>query len=289
MSSIPVIVSSLVLTISIQGFCCSLDLVISPGFITRAASVTFLLGGSGQFTAKWPLHLRLKHFCQARSHMQGSALLDHGAQIPLVCQELLPVIQKKQGWTKEQCEQRNKSLDSQPIGASGDTLGVMVMVMLKITIIRDSKSFTVPCYMLKSDKPLWKGELNDYALVLGINALGNFGLQITHPNGIAVHRVGTEAGTDVQGVQPSGKASVHVILDKKLRLEPFQSRVANVRVGKCMPTPLGIIILNIKLSDKRRDFIEQLWERKSTRGLSIMNWSGKPLIEPGTVIGDIED
>ena len=259
----------------------------NPWILTVSTSENTTTGMDGVLPRRGPTYKVVAEVDGVRTR----ALLDHDAQISLVCQELLPVIQKKQGWTMEQCEQRNMSLDSQPIGASGDTLGVMAVVMLKINIVGDSKSFiTVPCYVLKSDKPLWKGELSDCALVLGTNALGNLGFQITHPNGSAVQPVGTEAGTDVKGVQPSGKASVHVILDKKLHLGPFQSRVAKVRVGECMSTPLGMIMPNTKLSDKCCDFIEQLWEGKSTRGLSITNWSGEPLvIEPGTVISDIEE
>ena len=66
---------------------------------------------------------------------------DPGTQITLICQESLPVIQTKQGW---QYKQRNLDLDRQPIGASGEALGVM----LKITIGGDRRTCTVPCYVL---------------------------------------------------------------------------------------------------------------------------------------------
>ena len=74
------------------------------------------------------------------------ALLDPGAQISLVRQKLLLVIRTKQG--VDQYQQRNLELDRQPIGASGEALEVMAVVMLKITVGGAKRSFTVPCYVL---------------------------------------------------------------------------------------------------------------------------------------------
>ena len=66
--------------------------------------------------------------------IRTKALLDHGAQVSLVRQELLPMIQQKHGWTMEQYQLRNLELDRQPVGASGEALGVMAAVVLKIII-----------------------------------------------------------------------------------------------------------------------------------------------------------
>ena len=181
-------------------------------------------------------------------------------------------------------------LDRQPVGASGEALGVMAVVMLKITMGGDNKTFTVPCYVLKSDKPLWKGELSDCALVLGTNALESFGFQIIHPDGGVVEpvMVGTEA--EVRETQPSGSTAVHMILDKRLQLGPFQCKVADVRVREGTSVPLGMLIPHSTLSERQCDFAEQLWEEKPIGGLSIRNWGGEPrTIEPGTIIGDIEE
>lgn len=81
----------------------------------------------------------------------------------------MPAIQENHGWAKEQYQQRNLDLDSQPIGASGEALGVVAAVMLRITVEGNSKTFLVSCYVLGSDKPLWNGELKYCALVLGTN------------------------------------------------------------------------------------------------------------------------
>ena len=57
--------------------------------------------------------------------IKTKALLDHGAQVSLLRQELLPMIRQKCGWTMEQYQLRNLELDRQPVGASRETLGVM--------------------------------------------------------------------------------------------------------------------------------------------------------------------
>ena len=80
-------------------------------------------------------------------------LLDHGAQLSMVQQELLPAIKDKRGWTNEQNQQCNLDLESQPTGASGEELRVIVVVMLKVLIESNFKAYPVPCYVLKSDKP----------------------------------------------------------------------------------------------------------------------------------------
>ena len=83
----------------------------------------------------------------------------------------------------EQYQLRSLELDRQPVGASGKTLVVMAAVVLKIIIEGSNTIFSVPCYVLKSCKPLWNGELYDCGLVLMTNALEPLGFQITHPSG----------------------------------------------------------------------------------------------------------
>ena len=46
---------------------------------------------------------------------------------------------------------------------------------------------------------------------------------------------------------------------------------------------------NDNLANRQCDFIEEVWEGKSTGELCITNWSGVPLsLEPGEVIGNVE-
>ena len=99
------------------------------------------------------------------------ALLDHGAQVSLARRQLLPVIKERNHWTKEQCQDRNLKMEGQPQGAGGLDLGAEGMVALQVTIENTKVSQTVPCYILDSTKPIWRGELKDCSLVIGTNAL----------------------------------------------------------------------------------------------------------------------
>ena len=63
----------------------------------------------------------------------------------------------------------------------------MAVVVLKLTIEGNCTTFNVPYYVLQSSKPQWNGDLYDYALVLGTNALKTLGFRITNHN---VHRTG---------------------------------------------------------------------------------------------------
>ena len=175
----------------------------------------------------------------------------------MVHQESLPAIKDKQGWTKEQYQQRSLDLDSQPIGTNKEELGVIAVVMLKVLIEGNLKALQVLCYVLKSDKPLWNGELKDCALVLGTNALQSLGFQIMHPNGSLVQPVGVKAKPGQEESQPLGTSEVHVTLDKKLCLGPFQSKVAKVSLCNSESLiPLGMVVPNTKLFDRHCDFVE---------------------------------
>ena len=76
-----------------------------------------------------------RHTLQSEASMQHvmvdsvktRALLDHGAQVSIVCRELLPKVREAQGWTKEQCQTRDLKLDRQPVGANGTELGVIAV------------------------------------------------------------------------------------------------------------------------------------------------------------------
>ena len=91
-------------------------------------------------------------------------------------------------------------MERQPVGSGGhgEALGVMALVVLKITIDGASTPFYVPCYVIQSCKPLWKGELYDCALVLGTNGLETMGFRITHLNGNSVDSAGISANEDSQ-------------------------------------------------------------------------------------------
>ena len=126
------------------------------------------------------------------------ALLDHGAQVSLVHGELLPKIQEKNNWTLEECHARICDLEGQSTGASWQTLGATSAVMLQVVSDVDSQPQQIPCYVLPSCKPIWSGEMNDCAMVLGTNALEDLGFYIVDRSGAKVKSDGEPPSEQVQ-------------------------------------------------------------------------------------------
>ena len=194
----------------------------------------------------------------------------------------------------EQYQQRNLELDRQPVGASGEALGVMGVMVLKLTIEGNNTTFNVPCHVLQSSKPLWNGDVYDCALVLGTNALETLGFRITNPNGEMVSPIGKRCqSAEVQAVElEDADAKVHVVLDQQLRLGPFQSKIvkASTNTSSDLDICIKMVTPNDKLASIQCDFTDEVWEKKSTGELQVTNWSGEPLnIEQGTVIGNVEE
>ena len=71
----------------------------------------------------------------------------------------------------------------------------MAPVKLKVTVKGTDKTIQVPCFVLNSDKPLWKGELWNCGLILSTNCLEKLGFSITHPNGQVVRPIEKEVIT----------------------------------------------------------------------------------------------
>ena len=80
------------------------------------------------------------------------ALLDSGAQVSLVQQQLLPHIKERNNWTIEQCRQRNPKLDGQLLGAGDKKLDANGVTSLQITIEGTNITQYVSCYILESSK-----------------------------------------------------------------------------------------------------------------------------------------
>ena len=106
------------------------------------------------------------------------ALLDHGAQVSLARRQLLPAIKEKNGWKGGECQARTLKMEGQPQGAGGHSLGAEGMAALQVTVENTEVTQMIPCYLLDSAKPIWRGELKDCGLVIGTNALADLGFHI---------------------------------------------------------------------------------------------------------------
>ena len=73
----------------------------------------------------------------------------------------------------------------------------------------------------------------------------------------------------------------------------FQSKIVKVStssVNSDQNLHVKLVNPNDNLANRQCDFIEEVWEGKSTGELRITNWSGEPLsLESGEVIGNVEE
>ena len=112
--------------------------------------------------------------------------MDNGSEVTLVRNELLPKIKEHNDWTLEQCHQWNRPIEAQPIGASGQDLGAMSVVVVKTDIEQMGQKLVIPCFVMTSVKPIWQGNVKDCGMVLGTNALVEFAFQLVNADGSVV-------------------------------------------------------------------------------------------------------
>ena len=114
------------------------------------------------------------------------ALIDSGSQVCIVRQQLLPIVKDKCNWSLSDCLVHNLPLNNKPVGAEGSVLGVTALVNLEVTVEVTGKSLKVPCYVIDSTKPAWKGDAKNCGMIMGSNALVAFQFHILHANGIEI-------------------------------------------------------------------------------------------------------
>ena len=118
------------------------------------------------------------------------------------------------------------------------------------------------CYSPVSPKE-WELYDCNCALVLSTNALETLGFWIMHPNGELVNRTWKERKEMTQQTAVSELISdnlilVHVILNKKLPLGPFQSKVVMACTLANCAIHIGVITPIDKLANMQCDFAEKL-------------------------------
>ena len=179
-------------------------------------------------------------------------------------------------------------------------------------------SLSVPCYVLDSVKPLWRGTVRNCGIVLGTNALTAFGMQVMHSNGEAVrpddnvHPSGTGQETLEETEEPEqlihpaeevvptdqtdGKPEykVRVLLSqvvhlgarmsKEVRVEIVQPATQDAHIG------LGVLVPEEGcLAERQCDFMEVLWQGQSSCKVKLNNWGHEPqTFVQGQKIGFVE-
>ena len=251
------------------------------------------------------------------------ALVDFGAQVTLVRRQMLPKIKEKQGWSIDQCHARNRTIEQQPVGAGGKPLGAESVVSLNIQVEATGVTKEVLCYVLDSDKPLWKGELTDCGVVLGTNCLESLGFKIIHSDGSAVGSgtsdktkeivstkeatmgsaantveeqqpdTGKNEGKTGSNTQGSPEVVCHVSLSCNLRLGPQQTKMVKVQVDSQLSPQvlqLGRLCPSSELENRQCDFLEGLWEGDKNLEVSVTNWGQESVfVSKDTVIGTLQE
>ena len=59
------------------------------------------------------------------------------------------------------CLVHNLPLNNQPVGAEGSVLGATALVNLEVVVEITGKSLKVPCCVIDSTKPVWRGDANN--------------------------------------------------------------------------------------------------------------------------------
>jgi len=70
--------------------------------------------------------------------------------------------------------------------------------MLQMATDDSSQPQHIPCYVLPSCKPIWDGEMNDCAMVLGTNALEDLGFFVVDRSGAKMKSDGEPLSAKVQ-------------------------------------------------------------------------------------------
>jgi len=208
------------------------------------------------------------------------AFLDHGSQVTIVRQQLLPLIRERNQWSDEKCKTKNAPLQAQPVGALGKELGAVGMTILQMEIEETGQNLNIPCYVLESNKPLWKGELKNCAVLLGTNALVEYGFEVSHSNGIPIQPT-------CRNQQSELNTTLHVVLSKSIHLKPGHTKWVKATVnadGMAPPqvTTCDMIILNEVLASKHCDLSEGLWNGDNDVKIPVTNWGEVPIFIKST-------
>ena len=210
----------------------------------------------------------------------------------------------------EQCQARNLTLVGQPQGAGGHDLGAEGIVALQLTVEGTGISQRVPCYILDSSKPIWKGELKDCGLVIRTNAFANLGFSIVDAEGCIV--ISEENASQTQGMvetpieaivpqdinatmqetvengDTASSPTNGVYLARAAYLTPGQSKVVQVNVTSCKGD-IGVVTPIGDLANALCDFQETMWSGSTQFKITLNNWGIEPLTLPeGQQVGSVE-
>ena len=189
--------------------------------------------------------------------------MDNGSQVTLVRSELLPKVKEYNGWTLEQCHQRNRPMETQPIEASGQELGATSVVAIGTLIEQTGQKLVIPCFVMTSARPIWQGAVHDCAMVLGTNALVSFGVQMILGDGNVMRPSGTDTTKHSVDSPKNG-----VFLVRAVRVAPGQSKVVEVK-AICGKDDVGVVTPTESMANA---LCETLWTGSTEFKITLNHW-----------------
>ena len=105
------------------------------------------------------------------------------------------------------------------MGAGRKRSGAESVVTLNIQIEATRVTKEVLCFILDSNKSLWKAELTDCGVVLGTNSLEGLGFKITHSDGSIVESNTTDK---------KGETVLPRVISHQMSLSPIPRSVGNL-------------------------------------------------------------
>ena len=218
------------------------------------------------------------------------ALLDHGSQVSIVRRQMLPRIQELNNWPTATCVAKNMPLRTHPVGATGQRLGALGVVVLNVQVETTGKTCPIPCFVLDSSQPLRRGELKDCGVLFGTNTLVEHGFHVSYSDGTTIEP------TPRDGAERSSANVVNVLqvtLGETVHIKPSQMKWTKAVVdaqGEFAGTWL-ISPNEEQLAKEQCDMTEALLEDVNTMiRVPLHNWGSYPIVvKKGTVIGNMEE
>ena len=96
-------------------------------------------------------------------------------------------------------------------------------VNLQVTVEATGNTEYIPCYVLSSSKPIWKGELKDCGLILGTNALVSLGFMVYHANGATIQP------ERIENRESNNSEVLRITFEQRLCLRSYQTKTVKVR------------------------------------------------------------
>ena len=139
-----------------------------------------------------------------------------------MCRQMLPRVQELNNWSTVTCVAKNIPLRTHPVGATGQRLGALGVVMLNVQVETTGKTCPIPCFVLDSSQPLWRGELKGCGVLFGTNALVELGFHVSYSDGTTIEPIPRDGSERSSANVVNAVNVLQVTLGKTVHIKPSQ-------------------------------------------------------------------